>query len=164
MLNSSTITQTTTYTEARARYVMDKIFEDFTALLILGFATQLQVNKWKEDLLYLMKEEVLLHFEVQLTKPNGEKAALVYYVKADNSITEDSSSGKLGLYSLPWDTKANLFADLNSSHNNYKRALNELMTNRGWGTGTAVEGETERHLGFSKEGYGVERHQKGLWN
>ena len=38
MANTSTSTQTSTYTQARAKYIIDKIFDDFTALVVRGFA------------------------------------------------------------------------------------------------------------------------------
>lgn len=160
---SNTITQTTTYTEVRARYVMDKIFEDFTGLIVRGFTAPAEIQKWKEDLLYLMKEEVLSFFEIQLTKPGGEMLALRYNVKADNSLSQDSSSGGLELYGLPPGTKANLLADLNNNAANYQKAYNEVHTNRGWGFGNKVEGTIEKQHGYSKEGYGVERNKIGTW-
>lgn len=164
MNNTGTITQTNTYTEARARYIMDKIFEDLTGLIIREFATQTQVNKWKDDLLYLMNEEILTYFEIQFKKPDGQKLSIRYMIKADNTLSEDSLSGSLRLYSLPKGTKANLFADINQSHKNYQKVNDELHSKRGWGYGSQVEGIIERHLSFSKEGYGAERHQVGLWN
>lgn len=163
MIGTNTISQTTAYTEARARYVMDKIFEDFTALIIRGFATQAQITKWKEDLLYLMHKEVLDFFEIQLKQPNGTVGAMKYIVKPDNSLSEDSSSGSLGLYGLPLGTKANLFAQLHFSSPNYTEANNELHNNRGWGIGKNVDGVVERHHAYSKDGYGIERNKIGTW-
>ena len=163
MNGTITGTQTTTYTEARARYVIDKVFEDFTALIIRGFATQDEIRKWKDDLLYIMNEEALTFFEVQLKKPDGQKVALKYYVKSDNSLSQDSSSGNLGLYGLPMGTTANLCAELNKESKNYNKVHNELHTNRGWGYGNNVEGIIEKQHAYSKEGYGVERNKIGNW-
>ncbi len=162
-MNTQTNTQTNTYTEAKARHVMDKVFEDFTSIIIRGFTTQEKITKWKEDLLYLMHEQVLTFFEIQFKKPDGTEAAIRYNVKADNTLSQDSSSGTLGLYGLPSGTTANLFADLNQSSTNYWKAHNELHENRGWGTGNHVEGNAERHHSYSKEGYGVDRHKIGTW-
>ena len=163
MADTFTSTQTTTYTDARAKHVMDKVFEDFTALVVRGFVSDDKIKKWKEDLLYLMREEVLIYFEIHLTKPNGEMPALRYYVKADSSLSQDSASGALGLYGLPSDTRANLYAHLNGEHPHYQRALDELHNNRGWGFGNTANGTMEKHHAYSKEGYGVERNKIGNW-
>src|ERR1700722_3374299 len=100
MSGTNTIAQTNSYSTAKAKYVMDKAFEDFTVLTVRGFASDEAVKKWKEDLLYIMNEQVLLHFEIQLTKPNGQQPAIEYVVKSDFSISEDAESGRLNLHSL----------------------------------------------------------------
>jgi len=164
MINTATISQSSTYSAARAIPVMDKVFEDFTAFVVRGFTTTAEVQQWKEDILYLMKEEVLVYFEIQFNKPNKEVAALRYYVKADNSLSQDAQSGKLeDLYGLPRETVAGLLVDLNHGSPNYERAHNELHTNRKYGYGKNAEGEIERHHAYSKEGYGVDRNKIGKW-
>ena len=109
----------------------------------------------------MLEQETLEYFEIQLIKPNGEMPALRYYVKADNSLNTDSASGNLGLYALPAETKARLFAHMNETSPNYRKVHDELHTNRGWGTGKHAEGDTEKHHSYSKEGYGVERNKIG---
>jgi hypothetical protein len=162
MAGSSTFSDSSTYSDARASYVLDKIFDDLTGIVVCGLATQAMIEDWKSDLTYILGMRSLDFFEIQFTKPNTERAAFRYNVKDYNSVKSDSDSGNLDLYGLPHGTKARLFAKLKEDSPNYKATMDELNTNRGWGTnGSQTPGNIETHHSYSKDGYGVNRSKIG---
>jgi hypothetical protein len=63
---------------------------------------------------------------------------------------------------LPAGTSAILFVDLNFNAWAIE-TVRAYTRQRGWGTGSAVQGEPVRDRVYSKDGYGVIRGKIGAW-
>lgn len=161
---SNSYSQTNTYTEARARYIMDKIYEDTLNMWNAGLITKGQCDNWRTDLLYLLNEQILIKFEFQFRKPNGDEiGGLRQIVKSDGSISTDDDSGGNDFFNLPSNAKASLVTTLDRSAKNYADVKKELA-NRGWGfNGKSLTGSTSNHGSYSKDGYGVNIKKIGEW-
>jgi hypothetical protein len=117
---------------------------------------------WTEDLTFVLRHQAAHGFQVQLTKPNGSRIALDYRVSSDGSISESSTAGGIDYYALPARTRATLFVEINYEASAIAAVL-AYTARRGWGTGTAVEGDAVRDRAYSKDGYGVIRGRIGDW-
>jgi hypothetical protein len=157
-----TASRTNTFTDARLRAVMPEVGADFYALAgasIISFDTAV---RWTEELTFILQHQAARGFQIQLTYPNGQKIALDYRVSSDGSVRESSTGGGIDYYLLPAGTFATLFVDLDFG----ARAIDTVWAyarQRGWGTGSAVEGEPVRDRVYSKDGYGVIRSKVGAW-
>lgn len=160
MSYSRSLSSTSTFTEARVREVMKPVFDDITALLMKGFLSPERSMKWRDDLIYMLSEQAISAFELQLTKPDGSRVGFRYEISDDGSLHESSRSGGLELYRLPGGTKANLmvvFRELEAD-------VREEVRRRGWvHDAEPLSGEGVRERGYSHEGYGVIRKRYGDW-
>lgn len=153
MSYTSTFSNTDTYTDSRAKYVMDKVSDDFHHLIARGFKYpgKQEIQNWRDDLLFLMKNKALIKFQIKFEFPNGGKEAWEYVLKADNSIQTDNKSGGKDLYDYHVDTTVSIV--ISRDHSN--QDVNDYLAKRGWVSGGAfVTGTTTVHGGYSKEGYG----------
>lgn len=144
MSTTFTISNTETYTEADVKAVMQNTYED-----IIGFANRKLVDysivkSWIEDLVYLLNEEVLESFEIQLYNSAGIRfQAYKYVVNKYGYIDSGSSSGGLNYFEIPDGTRFGLFADIDFSHSNIEEVKKYLYDKRGWGTnGTGMQGNS----------------------
>lgn len=162
MTSTFTASRTNTFTDARLRAVMPEVGADFYALAgasIISFDTAV---RWTEELTFILQHQAARGFQIQLTYPNGQQIALDYRVSSDGSIRESGTAGGIDYYALPPKTSAILFVDLDFN----ARAIDTVRAytrQRGWGTGSAVEGEAVRDRVYSKDGYGVIRGKIGAW-
>lgn len=161
---TNSYSQSNTYTEARARYVIGKIYEDTLNMWNARLITTEKCNNWRTDLLYLLNKQVLSQFEFQFRKPNGEEiGGLRQIVKSDNSISIDDDSGGNDFFNLPSNTQVSLLAILDPEAHNYDEANKELEE-RGWGSnGRQLTGASNSHGSYSKDGYGVNINKIGEW-
>jgi hypothetical protein len=153
MSYTSTYTNTDTYTEARAKYVMGKVYEDFHHLIARGFAspTRQDILAWRDDLLFLMNEKALKKFQIIFEPPFGSKEAWQYELSSDNSVHSDNKSGGKDLYGYHINTRVSIV--ITSDQNN--KVAQDYLVKRGWGGGGAFVTGTSTSLGgYSKEGYG----------
>ncbi len=158
---SSTLSASSTYTEARARKVMGKVQSDLIGMQNASLIAEHQVTKWVDDVLYCLNKEALRMFEFQLTLPDGSKRGIRYNVKDDGTISEDASTGGIDYYDLPKGTRVNLVIDPREGK---LSSIQLELQARGWGfNGQVLPGEGTRDSAYSKDGYGLQRMKIGAW-
>lgn len=155
--------QTSTYTEARARYVMGKVHEDLLGLMSRGLINLDRANSIKESVLYLLNKQALKYFQLQFKKPDGtEIGGLHYELKSDGTIHSDENSGNIDYWLLSSETKVNLLVCLNRDSPNIDE-VDRQLEDWGWGDGSALEGTKEVLKSYSKDGYGLTQSKIGQW-
>lgn len=160
---TATATRTNTYTEARVRYVMDKVLEDFVTVAVRGFVTFDRMKGWYADVQAVLLLEAADFFELQLSPPKGDKIGVRYRVIDDGSISEDEASGGQNLYWLPNGTTVGIVIRLREGAKKKDAAL-AYLKKRGWAmNGTVLRDDGVRDRGYSKDGYGVRRERVGSW-
>jgi len=153
--------KSTTVTEARVREVMKQVFDDLVGLALRGFTDFDTAQGWQEDLIWMLTNEVITSFEVQLRAPGRGPRAFRYDVSDDDSLYEASQSGGLQLYEFPDGTSADLIVRFRHP---LDTALHEEVRGRGWTRSAAfLPGEGVRDRAYSHEGYGVIRKRVGDW-
>lgn len=163
MSNTQSQTVTNTFTEARAREIMTKINEDFRSIALRGF-TFLDENpgwldKYKEDLLYVLLQQDLKTFQIQF-KYGGKEAALQYTIVADGTIHSNRNSGGINYRDIHKDASVGI----TMVRNNNPKVWDELQRRGGWGTGGKLIAGSEMNKGaYSKEGFGAEIKLIGTW-
>lgn len=163
MTYTQSYSSSSTFTESRARFVMDKFLDDILGLHGRGFITQEKALKWYRDVLYVLSKESADYFEVQFSSSANSECGLRYQISDDGYIYEDSESGGIDFYSLPNNIQASLFLSLRTNSKKYDEVLTELKE-RGWGTnGKSLEGNSVRDRAYSKSGYGLVRNKVGNW-
>lgn len=144
-MSGYTFTGTESYSESDVKAVMQNTYED-----IIGFANRQIISydrakKWIEDLTYVLKEEVVNFFEIQIYNSSGQEfMSHRYTVDNYGYLSTGSDSGGIAYHELPSGCHASLYVDLDFSKPNAVAVNNELRNNRNWGTGEALEG-TETH-------------------
>jgi len=154
-----TKSQSDTFTEARARYVLGKIFDDFNGIIFRRFTTisTETLRDWRDDVAFIMENNALLHFEIQF-KHGSQEWALRYEVDKFGGISRDDDSGGSDFYNIPAGASVNIVVKRDNSNETVSRYLNR----RGWssgGTFIAADGTGDR--AYSKDGFGVNRKKKG---
>jgi hypothetical protein len=113
MSNTYANVGTSTYTEARARYVMDKVHEDLIGLTNRGLMSIQRANQIKDQVLYLMNKEALNYFQLQFKNRSGSKfGGLHYKLNSGGYVSADEDSGDINYWSLPDSTQVILLVDL----------------------------------------------------
>jgi hypothetical protein len=154
---------TDTYTVARAKYVLGKVYEDLLGLYQANVIRKERCDSVRDDLLYLAEKKVLKYFQFQFKKPDGtEVGGLHYEVNSSGAVNTDDKTGGLDYWGLPTGTTFNLLVQLNNSADNYKE-VNEELERRGWGTGSALSGSQQYLKSYSKDGYGYKQSKIGQW-
>ena len=150
-----------TVTEARVREVMKSVFADITALATRGFTSHERAAKWRDDLTWMLSNEVISSFELQLEAP-GEPARGFHYDVSDNgSLQEAGRSGGMQLYAFPDGTRASLVVSF--KHPLPAETETELKA-RNWTSPAAyLKGEKTRDRAYSCDGYGLIRNRVGDW-
>lgn len=152
-----------TYSESNARYVMGKIFDDFHAIAYRGFdyfkSNPNVLQKWKEDLFFLMTNGVLNEFQIQFFS-NGKEWAVEYTIKADGSIQGDNSSGGVNYWEIPASARVGIVA----SWSRHKPHVEDEMKARDWISGASyIDGDLIDDGAYSKNGYGATKGRRGAW-
>lgn len=160
---TATGSRSSTYSEARARYVMDKVLDDIVGLFARSFITKQTALDWYRDVYYILSKEAAEFFELQFSTLGSRRVGLRYVVTDDGQIYEDSDSGGLDYFALPDGITVLLFVRLRTYSRNYRDVVQELCR-RGWGTnGRELDGTLTRERAYSKDGYGVTRNRVGDW-
>ena len=163
MSTTYTSSITDTYTVARAKYVLGKVYEDLLAMYQANVITKERCDKLRDDLLFLAEKRVLRYFQFQLKKTDGaEIGGLHYEVNSSGTINTDDKTGGIDYWGLPSNTKLILLVDLNNSAANYDE-VNEELERRGWGTGAALSGTQQYLKTYSKDGFGFKQSKIGQW-
>ncbi|WP_437874922.1 hypothetical protein [Sorangium sp. So ce513] len=163
MTTSTTIAQTSTFSEARARTVMRQVLGDFMIAASANLIARDTIQRWHEDLEYAVLHEVVDTFQLQFTKPDGARLAINYAVRDDGSVMEASKAGGLDLHGLPVGTRVNVLLTYRTGARNIE-AVRAHLRRRGWTAGgSLVAGVASRDRAFSKSGFGIERSKVGDW-
>lgn len=155
-MSTTTSTKTTTdaFTEARARYVLGKIFDEFNNIMFRGFTSisATTLKQWRDDIQYVMERNALIHFEIQFR--TIEKKWAVRYEVVAGSLSRDDDSGGVDFYNIP--SNASLSMVVNWNRNNQDVAA--YVKRRGWGTnGVCIADSATNDRSYSKDGFGVNR-------
>jgi hypothetical protein len=163
MSTTYTLSNTNTYTEARARYVIGKVYEDIMSLMLVELITLERAQLMRTQLLYLLEKQALKLFEFQFNRAGVKIGGVRYVVRADNSIIVDSDSGNINFWTLyRTGIFVVLFLDLNNSSPNIEE-VNRKLGEWGCGDGNALAGTEQPHNSYSKDGYGVKQSIVGKW-
>lgn len=155
---SSTYTRsyTSTYTEARARYVLEKAFEDLVGLFSHQVITKEKALKWYNELKYVIDIQAMKSFEFKVKNNDTVIKAWRYDVSDDGSLLEDSEGGGIDFYDIPSTATASVVVDLVDDEKKKKEAL-VYLHDRGWGDGSFFTGSGKQDKSFSKDGFGLKR-------
>lgn len=154
-----TQSQSDTFTEARARYVMGKIFDDFNGVLFRGFSSPSAetIKSWRNDVQFVMEKDALYSFELQFYH-SGKSWVLRYEVDKYGSIARDDDSGGLDFYNIAQGATVRIVLDYNRA----KTVVTEYLYNKGWGSDGKFTGQNgTSDKSFSKDGFGVNRKLTG---
>lgn len=164
MTTSYTTTQTSTFTEARARAVMHHVLEDFMLAASANLIARDTIQRWFEELSYAVENNVVRAFQLQLTTPTEKRMALNYEVLDDGTVLGESKGGGFDPYGLPQGTRVGLCVTFNRSAPRYAKVNAYLVEKCGWGSsGILVEGNMSRDRAYSKDGFGFARSKVGDW-
>ena len=158
--NTTTRSQTDTYTETRAEYVMLKVFEDLTGLVV-SKRTDLEsgnIKKWKEDILFLMSLKALIMFDILIYSGSQsvEGKAFRYELQSDGQILADDRSGGIDWYDdIPVGSKVRML--IYRDRNNIE--AEKYLRKRGYVAGKSVKGQFDESSNrtYSKQSYGLKR-------
>jgi hypothetical protein len=163
MVGTQSISASNTYTEARARYVMGKVYEEITSMMLVGLITIERANLIRTQLLYLLDKQALTFFEFQFYRSTIQIGGLRYIVRADNTIVADDESGNIDFWTLHnTGVFVTLFLELNQSSPNIG-AVQVQLEKWGCGNGRALSGTERVHNQYSSNGYGVKQSIFGTW-
>ena len=163
MITSLTRSITDTYTEARAKYVMGKVYEHLISLCMRGIITKASADEMRSDILYLLDRRAVSYFELQFRKPDRtEIGGLHYEVRADASISVDADSGGIDFWGLPQNTLVNLSVRLKRDSIHIAE-VDRQIEDWGWVDGTSLTGAHQAKASFSKEGFGLKQSIVGQW-
>lgn len=156
-MTTTTRTETSTFTESRARTVFSKIYADIVALEMRGFITKADSAEWQEILLYALSKNALTKYQICLTKPDSSKEAFIYVVSDDGSISGNDASGGINFHAYPETTSASILISRKESLNSDQNWL-DLLKKHGWVSGGKyLEGTVIKEKSFSKDGFGITR-------
>ena len=162
MTNTITQSVTDTYSEARANYVLGKVYEDLLAMYTTGLLTKATCDTWRSELFYIVSKKALKHFQFQFTKPGGTKVGLHYELKSDGTINTNDKSGGIDYWNLPSGTTVYLLVTLDYESSRIAE-VKEQIAKWGWGTGSALDGTSEFLKSYSKDGFGFKQSKIGQW-
>ena len=162
MTETYTRSVTDTYTEARARYVMGKVYDHLVNLYLRGIMTKTEADRMRSDILYLMDKRAITYFQLQFKTPGYADKGLHYEVRGDSTISMDDESGGINFWSLSSNTSVNLLVRLNRSSPNIEE-VDMQLEEWGWGTGSALSGTHTASKSFSKDGFGLKESTIGSW-
>ncbi len=157
---TSTQTITTTATAARVRKVLHEVFVDLLGLSTFGVVDQEDVNRWVDDLQYMLTAGALSSFELRAYRGSTVIDAWRYTVSDDGSLSTGERGGGIDSYSLRTATKVTVAIQ---KRNGLTRRVLAEIESRGW-TRT-VESlafpTTERRV-YAADGYGLIREKYRL--
>ncbi len=156
MTGTYSVSESSTYTEARARYVLGKAYDDIVGLACVGAISADTGKKWYEELKYILDLEALKKFEFKVTYGDRVPLAWKYEVFSDGSISEDGESGGVDMSKIPSGASATVTVDLTNTAGTEQEAL-DYLRGQGWGTGAFLDVRYLQDRSYSKEGFGIRR-------
>lgn len=163
MYGTYTTSTTVTWTEARIRYVMDKVFEDLLSQVTAGLLRHESAVKWRDDFSYLLRNQAVERFQVQFERPSGSKAGVEYRVIEGGHVVIDEPSGGNDYFGFPSGTKATAVVRYRSDCPNLD-AVRAEMARRGWGGRGEIMSAGPVDSTYSRDGCGLERSRLGDWD
>lgn len=163
MYDTFTVSATITWTDARVRYVMDKVFEDLLSQMYAGLITRSTAEKWRDDFSYLLLNQAVERFQIQFRQPNGSEAGVEYRVVEGGHVVIDERSGGLNYFGFPGGTVAAAVVSYRSDCPHLPQVQAE-MARRGWGSGGQMLAGGTVDSTYSRGGCGVERSRVGDWD
>ena len=153
MSGSYTKSETNTYTEARAKYVLGKLEQDFQSIHNRDFdhITWDTLKVWLEDVSFVVHQKALTRCQIKFEWPDSPGAAVDYHMVTDGSIQIDGDASGLDFYRVPKHAKVRI--TIRRDPNN--QTVTDYLAQRGWGKGSFLEGEFTDQGGYSKDGYGA---------
>jgi Bacterial HORMA domain family 1 len=158
-----TASQTSTFSEARARDVMRRVLGDFMSVASAGLIERETILGWHEDVEYAVLHEAVHTFQLQFTRPDGKRPALSYEVRDDGTVLEASRAGGLDLYALPPGTTVSICIVYRQNARKLEEVRAYLARRRWEGGGALIEGNSSRDRAYSKNGFGITRNKVGDW-
>jgi len=153
--SANTYSYSDSYTEARARAVTDKVYEDLITISMKGLISLERANKIREDLLYFQKKKALDYFQFQFyDSKNKVVKALHYKVETGGTIYRNDESGGIDYYDFK-DVKSMGF--LVQIFNDANKIKEVLEYTKDWGKGETFEGTSSAQRTYSKDNYGITR-------
>lgn len=161
MTVTGSFSSTNTFSESRARHVLEKIHADFLGLQSRAFSKLSSESIWYcfEVFSHLMLEKALKTVELQLHPPGRLPSSIIYTVISDGSIYSDDNSGGNNFWVFPDDTVVKFVFSWDQENS---RAA-EYIKGLGLGFGSFIEGDEIAHGQYSKSGFGVNIKRKGNW-
>jgi len=160
---SETITrsETSTHTEARARYVSDKVSADVFGLYTRGFITKSSAIEWIEIVDICLKKNGLEKLQIKIKTLDNEEYAVSYDVVDGGQIYFDERSGGLDWYEFDKNSSASIVIRRNNKGQN-DDDINKALSDHGWTTGANfLDGDCTSEKCYSKDGFGVKRNKVG---
>jgi hypothetical protein len=158
-----TASETNTFSESRARDVMQSVLGDFMNVASAGLLDRETLREWHADLLYAVLHEVVHTFQLQFMTPDGKRSGLSYEVRDDGSILEASKAGGLDLHVFPAGTRVKLHLTYRTGAPKLDEVQAYLRKRRWTSGGCLIEGATSRDRAYSKSGFGIMRSKVGDW-
>ena len=141
MSSTYTFSGTETYSVADVKAVMQNTFEDIVGFANRNLMTYDRAKQIIEDLTYILSKKALKAFEIQLYNGITRFKSYRYDVSSSGFISSGDGSGGINYYGIPAGTTVSVYAELNNDSPSYSVVLNELYTNRNWGSnGSAMQG------------------------
>jgi hypothetical protein len=151
---------TVTITETRVRAVLRQINVDMFAAVIRGFASKKTIDKWKDDLFYMLSEDALCYFELRVSLDGQIKAAWRYAISSDGSLTTSDKGGGINFYDFPNNSTLSLVIQ---RRKNLSSQINKEIDRRGWTNSVKnLTSSQTKERSYSKDGYGVTRSRLNL--
>jgi hypothetical protein len=151
---------TVTITETRVRAVLRQINVDMLAGVIRGFASKETIDRWKDDLFYMLSKDALSYFELRVSISGQIKAAWRYEISIDGSLTTSDKGGGINFYDFPNDSILNLVI---KRRENLSNQISEEINRRGWTNSVkTLTSDQTKERSYSKDGYGVIRYHLNL--
>lgn len=153
MSGSYTSSNTNTYSEARAKYVLGKLKQDFQSIHNRGFESISweTLNSWWEDVSFVAHQQALTRCQIKFEWPDHPGAAVDYHMSTDGTIQVDGDASSIDFHKIPQHAKVRITIRRNPNN----QTVTDYLAKRGWGKGSFLEGESTQQGGYSKGGYGA---------
>ena len=154
---------TSTYSEASVRHAMARVLVDLTAMKNAGLITPGQVEKWHDDLLFVLLAEAGELFQIKITAPGRATVAIEYRVADDGRSLQDSRAGGINFEQFPKGTSASVVLQYRENAPSVER-VRKYLASQGWGTnGHLVQGDAAQDRVYAKNNCGLTRGKIGDW-
>lgn len=157
---TATRSATVTATETRVRAVLRQVNVDLLAAVAAGLVARERTDGWYDDLVYMLKEDALQHFEIRVRDNGTLVAAWRYEVSNDGSLTLTDRGGGLSFYGFSRTATVSLVIQRRPG---VGAEVTAAIDRLGWTVKVeSLEGALTRERSYSKDGFGVVRNKIGV--